>query len=89
MQTEDHKPPPYMLIWGVLLVLTIGEVVYAFLDIPKLWLAVGLVAMAVWKVVLVALYFMHLRFEPRRMWVLAVIPLPLAAILILVVIQEF
>ena len=45
--------------------------------------------MAIWKAVMVALYYMHLRFEPKRMWVLAIVPLPLAAILVLVVIQEF
>ena len=86
---SDHKEPPYMMVWVILLVLTIGELFYAFLDLPKLWLAVGLIAMAVWKAVMVALYYMHLRFEPKRMWVLAIVPLPLAAILVLVVIQEF
>ena len=86
---SDHKEPPYMMVWVILLVLTIGELFYAFLDLPKIWLAVGLIAMAVWKAVMVALYYMHLRFEPKRMWVLAIVPLPLAAILVLVVIQEF
>jgi cytochrome c oxidase subunit 4 len=85
----DHKDPPYIMIWVILLVLTLGELFYAFLDMPKIWLAVGLIAMAVWKAVLVALYYMHLKFEPKRMWVLAVIPIPLAAILVLVVMQEF
>ncbi len=86
---SDHKEPPYMMVWVILLVLTIGELFYAFLDLPKIWLAVGLIVMAVWKAVMVALYYMHLRFEPKRMWVLAIVPLPLAAILVLVVIQEF
>ena len=81
--------PPYMLIWFVLLVLTLAEVGYAFLSLPKFWLSLGLIVMAVWKAILVALYYMHLRWEPKRLWILAVSPLPLVAILILAVLAEF
>ena len=31
-----------------------------------------LLVLAVWKALLVALYFMHLRFETFRLWILAV-----------------
>ncbi len=86
---ETHEEPPYMLVWGILFALTMGEVFYAFLDLPRFWLAFGLIVMAIWKAVLVALYYMHLRFEPKRLWVLAASPLPLAVILVVVVIQEF
>lgn len=89
MTNEEHKPAPYMMVWGVLFVLTIGEVFYAFTDLPKAWLAIGLIVMAVWKAILVALYYMHLRFEPRRLWVMALSPLPLAVILVVVVMQEW
>jgi cytochrome c oxidase subunit 4 len=78
-----------MLIWGVLAVLTGLEVLFAFTGLPKFWLALGLIAMALWKALLVAMYFMHLRFEPRRLWILAASPIPLAIILVIVVIQEF
>jgi len=78
-----------MLIWGVLAVLTGLEVLLAFTGLPKFWLALGLIAMALWKALLVAMYFMHLRFEPRRLWILAASPIPLAIILVIVVIQEF
>ena len=86
---DEHAEPPYFLIWGVLLILTLAEVGYAFLDLPRFWLAFGLIVMAIWKALLVALYFMHLRFEPRRLWVLAASPLPLVAILILAVLSEY
>ena len=85
----EHKEPPYFLIWVVLLVLTLAEVGYAFLELPQFWLAAGLIAMALWKAALVALYYMHLRFEPQRLWILAASPLPLVVILIVAVIQEF
>ena len=73
----------------VLFVLTMAEVGYAFLSLPKFWLALGLIVMAIWKALLVALYYMHLRFEPRRLWILAASPLPLAAILVVAVLTEF
>ena len=85
----EHHDPPYMLIFGVLLVLTLAEVGYAFLNLPKLWLAIGLIVMAIWKATLVALYYMHLRWEPKRLWVLATAPLPLVVILIVAVLTEF
>lgn len=89
MESEaQHKKPPYMLVWGVLFALTIGEVFYAFLDVPKIYIVVGLILMAVWKAFLVAMYYMHLRFEPKRMWVLAAVPLPIIAILFLFVLNE-
>ncbi len=89
MSEDAHKESPYFLIWGVLFALTVAEVFYAFMELPQFWLAFGLIVMAVWKALLVALYYMHLRFEPRRLWVLAASPLPLAVILVVVVIQEF
>lgn len=89
MEEQEHAPPRYILIWVILLVLTLAEVGYAFMDLPKIWLAIGLIAMALWKALLVALYYMHLRYEPKRLWVLAASPLPLAVILVLAVITEF
>jgi len=45
--------------------------------------------MAIWKAVLVALYYMHLRSEPRGLWILVAVPMPLVVILITAVITEF
>ncbi len=91
MTEQEHAHPPYILIWVVLLVLTLAEVAMSLYmtNISKVWLAVGLILMAIWKAVLVAMYYMHLRYEPRRLWILAVSPLPLAVILVLAVITEF
>ena len=89
-EQEAHADPPYILIFIVLLVLTLAEVgMSLYMDLPKFWLAVGLILMAVWKAVLVAMYYMHLRYEPARLWILAISPLPLAVILVLAVITEF
>ena len=85
----EHKDPPYFIIWGVLFALTVAEVGYAFLDLNPVLINTGLIVMAVWKAVLVALYYMHLRFEPKRLWILAASPIPLVIILLVAVLTEY
>jgi cytochrome c oxidase subunit 4 len=84
-----HTRPNYMLIWLYLFVLTVIEVAAAFLShIPKHWLILILLFLAVWKALLVAMYFMHLKFERWRLRMVFIVPLPLAAILVLASITE-
>ena len=84
-----HKKPNYMAIWGVLLVLTIAEVLVAFFSgMPKWILIVLLLILALWKALLVALYYMHLKFEPKKLWLIAVSPIPLIIILLSAVLLE-
>jgi cytochrome c oxidase subunit IV len=85
----DTPHPPYMLIWGVLAILMLGKVGVAFIQGPK-WVSITLLVMlSLVSALLVALYYMHLRFEPKRLWILAAVPIPLAIILILAVMTEF
>ena len=84
-----HAHPNYIGIWVVLFVLTGVELGVAFLPFSKTILVLLLVGLAFWKAALVALYYMHLRFEPNRLRILAVAPLPLIVILVVAVIQEF
>ena len=89
METAHRKHPRYLLIWLYLAILTAAEVMLAF-ELPlaqnvKLLL---LLALAVWKAALVALFFMHLKFERWNLRVLALVPLPLAAIFILAAMSE-
>jgi cytochrome c oxidase subunit IV len=84
-----HKKPNYMAIWGILLILTIAEVGVAFFShMPKVVLVVLLLILALWKALLVALYYMHLKFEPKKLWLIAVSPVPLILILLSVVLFE-
>jgi len=85
----DHGEPSYLGVWGGLAALTLLEVWVASLGMGRTALVLTLVGLAVWKALLVALYYMHLKFEPRRLWVLAVAPLPLAVIFVVAVMQEF
>jgi cytochrome c oxidase subunit 4 len=84
-----HEHPRYMLIWLYLAILTILEVLVAFLAIPKWMIVVSLLVMAVWKALLVALYYMHLKFEPNRLRLVALAPLPAVAIMIIAIMMEY
>jgi cytochrome c oxidase subunit 4 len=87
---EKKKQPSYMLIWFVLLVLTVVEVGVAYMSsLPRNVLIVVLVGLAVWKATLVAMYYMHLKFERLRVILLATAPLPLAVILVLAILLEY
>jgi cytochrome c oxidase subunit 4 len=84
-----HAHPNYIGIWAMLAVLTGVELGVAFLPFSKTIIILLLIGLAFWKALLVALYFMHLRFEPNRLRILAVAPLPLIVILVVAVIQEY
>lgn len=87
---EGASIKAYMVVFGSLAVLTLIEVaIPLYLDFPKLMQIIILVALALWKALLVALYYMHLRFEPRRLKWMVTAPLPLAVILVLAVLTEF
>jgi len=81
--TAKHKHPPYIAIWVALAALTFLELGVAFLGhMGKTTIILILVVMAIWKALLVALYFMHLKFEKWNLRILAIVPIPLALILI-------
>ena len=88
-QRSTHAHPNYILIWVFLAVLTGLELTVAFLPWPKTVIVLILIGMAFWKAALVGLYYMHLRFEPNRLRILAIAPLPLFAVLVCAVITEF
>ncbi len=82
-----HKKPNYYLVWLYLLILTVAEVLVAFASgLPFEVLVFILLGLAVWKAALVAMYYMHLRFEPPRLVVLALAPIPLAILITIVVV---
>src|SRR5688500_4490460 len=86
----SHPKPKYMLVFLVLGALTVIEVGLTYVPgLSKRFTIFALLALAVWKAVLVALYYMHLRFEPTRLRMLVLAPLPLAVILVIAVLTEF
>jgi cytochrome c oxidase subunit 4 len=84
----EHKHPNYLAIFWILLSVTILEVGYSFLRVPRPLLIGGLVALAGFKALLVALYFMHLKFERKALGIIVGSTLILGAILVSVGIGE-
>lgn len=90
MEQVAHRPHPnYIGVFIGLAVLTAVELTVAFLPWAKRTIILLLIFLAVWKAVMVALYFMHLRFESNRLRILAIAPLPLAVIMVMAVITEY
>jgi cytochrome c oxidase subunit 4 len=83
MTETTHKEPNYMGVFWWLLVLTILEIAVVYMPILKMVIAVMLVTLAVTKAALVAMYFMHLKFERTTLALIALSPFVLCVFLIL------
>jgi len=81
----SHDEPNYMAVFYALFFLTVVEVAIAYMPIVK-WLMVGsLVILALVKAALVAMYFMHLRFEKRTLAIVAIAPPILLAMFVVII----
>ncbi|MBI2216699.1 MAG: cytochrome C oxidase subunit IV family protein [Candidatus Rokubacteria bacterium] len=87
MATTD-KHPNYMAIFWWLAVLTVIELGVIFLPTGKVTIGVLLCGLAVAKAALVAMYFMHLRFETRTLGLIAMTPLTIATLLVLLLLPD-
>ena len=87
METIEHtenKITPYrtyFYIWLVLMILTVITVFVSYLHLGIFNIVVALGVASI-KASLVALYFMHLKYEDKITWVFAIYPLGLLALLI-------
>ena len=87
MAEAAHDSPKYMLVFLYLVLLTVAEVLVAFVSgLPEIVLILILLGLAVWKAALVAMYYMHLKFEPPRLVVMVLSALPLAILMALVLV---
>ena len=81
-EAEPHHKVPYYAIFGLLVVLTIVTVGVAFLDIHnelvKVLLALTIASI---KASAVALFFMHLKFEGKLIYLILIVPLLLCILL--------
>ncbi len=84
---EHPSVKQYLKIFYLLAILTAVELGVVLIKLPKAWLIAALIALAAWKAILVALHFMHLKMDPRRLSVAIIAPV--AALLIFVVIISF
>jgi len=88
MSTTTHKEPNYMAVFWWLLILTIIEIAVIYLPIVKAAIVIMLVALAISKATLVALYFMHLKFERLTLGAVALSPFVLCVFLILMLLPD-
>ena len=87
MQANDMRDgvahtPNYFNVFLALAVLTLLEVGASFLPVPAIRLPL-LIALMVAKVALVAMYYMHLKFDSR--WYTAIFLFPLPFVLLVIV----
>jgi cytochrome c oxidase subunit 4 len=87
-QAHAHPQPNYMGVFWWLLALTIAEVTVAYTHMPKPIMVILLVGMAFTKAAMVALYFMHLKFERSTLTLIALTPLILCVFLSLMLLAD-
>ena len=88
MTSASHSTSGYIKIFYLLLVLTVVEVAIVYICLPKILLWSLLVILAVWKAALVAMHFMHLKFEKRTLALVAITPFILCVFLILMLMPD-
>ncbi|HBX43742.1 MAG TPA: cytochrome-c oxidase [Deltaproteobacteria bacterium] len=74
MKEHDSGIRTYIVVWGALVVLTVVTVAVSYVHLGMLNVVVALLVASV-KASLVALFFMHLRYENRLVWGFALTPL--------------
>ena len=84
----EHAEPNYFAIMVVLTILTIIEIIIPQFISAKLTAGTLLVLLAVVKAVIVALYFMHLRFERSILGVIAMTPMAICVFLIVMLLPD-
>ena len=88
MTSEAHSTSNYIKIFWILLALTVIEVAIVYMGLPKVLLASLLVIFAVWKAALVAMHFMHLKFEKKTLTIVALAPFVLCIFLVLMLMPD-
>jgi cytochrome c oxidase subunit 4 len=78
-----------IIVWAYLVAATVAEVI-VFYRVPAgdlVYESIGV--LAVTKAVLIAMYFMHLKYEPRPLHYLILIPVILIFVLIMALVFSF
>ena len=88
MTTTTHDEPNYMGVFWWLLALTLLELGVIYMPIHRMGILALLVVLAISKAALVALYFMHLKFERLTLALIALSPFVLCVFLILMLLPD-
>ena len=89
MAQDGHKEhPKYMNIFWWLLALTIIEVAVAIPEYSVVLKAILLIGLACSKAALVAIYFMHLKFERKTLTVIVITPFLICVFLVIMLMPD-
>ncbi|MBI4358081.1 MAG: cytochrome C oxidase subunit IV family protein [Candidatus Omnitrophica bacterium] len=83
-----HKQPNYAAVFWSLFILTVLEITAANMPFAKPLVVVTLVFLAVIKASLVALFYMHLKFEKFIIYLIVIFPLFLAVFLTVMILSD-
>lgn len=75
MRSDSSAVKTYIVAFAWLVIFTAAELFAAGSGIPRHALVAVILATALGKALLIALFFMHLKFENRLVWLLPGIPL--------------
>ena len=78
--THAHKRPNYWIVFGILAVMTLTEI--AITQIPGFDPRLPLFILMIGKVVLVAMYYMHLQSDSRWFAAFFLVPLPFVLLMV-------
>ena len=89
MAQDGHKEhPKYINIFWWLLALTIIEVAVAIPDYAVVLKAILLIGLACFKAALVAIYFMHLKFERKTLAIIVITPFLICVFLVIMLMPD-
>lgn len=86
---ERARHPNYVGIWVALVCLMIVGVLASYLPLGKEAVIFLVFLVATVKALLVALYYMHLKFERGVIYAMAIVPLALVAVLTVLLFPDF
>jgi caa(3)-type oxidase subunit IV len=87
--TPERAHPNYVAVWVWLVVLMIAGVLATYLPLAKSAVVFLIFLIAAVKALLVALNYMHLKFEGPLLWAIAAVPVLLVLGLTLLLFPDF
>ncbi|MBV7337914.1 cytochrome C oxidase subunit IV family protein [Chloroflexi bacterium TSY] len=88
MASGKHEKRPYLWVFLWLAVLTIIEVLVTYLGLSQMALITVLGLLAISKALLVALYYMHLRYDNPILALIGGFPFILSVIMIIILLTD-
>jgi len=88
MASREHKKRPYLWVFLWLAVFTAIEVGITYTALPKTPMIILLAILAISKALLVALFYMHLRYDKPILAIMGGFPFFLAVLMALIILAD-